>query len=179
MKSPLFIYFLGVYILLVSYVTNNCPVYMLMKTYAYFFLLSMINFWVLVLIFRPMIYFEIIPIYDVRQGSTWLFCMCISISLRATCGNYYSFPVKMSAPLSKNQLNTDEVKVAQLCPTFCDPMDYMVHGILQARILEWVAFPFSRRSSQPRDWIQVSCIAGGFFTSWATREAQITDERYL
>ena len=51
------------------------------------------------------------------------------------------------------------------------PMDYTVHGILQARILEWVAFPFSRGSSQPRDRIQVSCIAGGFFTSWATREA--------
>ena len=50
-------------------------------------------------------------------------------------------------------------------------MDYTVHGILQARILEWVAFPFSRRSSQPRDQIQISHIAGGFFTSWATREA--------
>ena len=42
-----------------------------------------------------------------------------------------------------------KVKVAQLCPTLCDPMDYTVHGILQARILEWVAFPFSRGSSQP------------------------------
>ena len=51
-------------------------------------------------------------------------------------------------------------------------MDYMVHGILQARILEWVAFPFFRASSQPRDQTQVSCIAGRFFTSWATREAQ-------
>ena len=49
----------------------------------------------------------------------------------------------------------------------------LVHGILQARILEWVAFPFSRGSSQPRDWTQVSHIAVGFFTSWATREAQI------
>ena len=46
------------------------------------------------------------------------------------------------------------------------------HGILQATILEWVAFPFSRRSSQPRDQAQVSCIAGRFFTSWATRKAQ-------
>ena len=46
------------------------------------------------------------------------------------------------------------------------------HGILQARILEWVAFSFSRESSQPRDWTQVSGIAAGFFTSWATREAQ-------
>ena len=50
--------------------------------------------------------------------------------------------------------------------------DYTVHGILQARILEWVAFPFSRRSSQPSNQTQVSCIAVGFFTSWATREAQ-------
>ena len=56
--------------------------------------------------------------------------------------------------------------------SFCDPMDYTVHGILQARILEWVAFPFSRGSSQPRDQTQVSCIAGGFFTPWATGAAQ-------
>ena len=47
-------------------------------------------------------------------------------------------------------------------------MDCIVHGILKARILEWVAFPFSRGSSQPRDQTQVSCIAGRFFTSWAT-----------
>ena len=53
-----------------------------------------------------------------------------------------------------------------------NPMDYTVHGILQARILEWVAFPFSRGSSQPRDWTQVSLTAGRFFTSWATWEAQ-------
>ena len=65
-----------------------------------------------------------------------------------------------------------EVKVAQSCPTLCDPMEHIVHGILQGRILEWVAFPFSRGSSQPRDWTQVSHIAGGVFTSWATREAQ-------
>ena len=51
-------------------------------------------------------------------------------------------------------------------------MDYTVHGILQARILEWVAFPFSRGSSKPRDRTQLSCIAGGVLTSWATREAQ-------
>ena len=61
---------------------------------------------------------------------------------------------------------------SQLCLTLCDLLDYTHHRILQARILEWVAFPFSRRSSQPRDRTQVSCIAGGFFTSWATREAQ-------
>ena len=64
------------------------------------------------------------------------------------------------------------MKVTQFCPTLCEPMDCTVHGILQARILEWVAIPFFRGSSQPRDWTQVSHIAGKFFTSWATREAQ-------
>ena len=64
------------------------------------------------------------------------------------------------------------VKVAQLCPTLCNSMVYTVHGILQARILEWVSFPFSRGSSQPRGQTQVSCIAGRFLTSQATREAQ-------
>ena len=58
------------------------------------------------------------------------------------------------------------VKVkSQSCPTVCDLMDHTVHGILQARILEWVAFPFFRESFEPRDRIQVSRIAGGFFTS--------------
>ena len=64
-----------------------------------------------------------------------------------------------------------KVKVAHLCPILCDPIDYPVHGILQAIILEWVAFPFSRGSSQPRDRTQVSHTAGGLFTSWATKEA--------
>ena len=53
------------------------------------------------------------------------------------------------------------MKVAQSCPTLCDPMDCIIHGILQARILEWVAFPISRGSPQPRDRTQVSRIAGG------------------
>ena len=58
-----------------------------------------------------------------------------------------------------------KVKVIQLCLTLCNPMDYTVHANLQARMLEWVAVPFARRSSQPRDRTQVSCIAGGFLTS--------------
>ena len=57
------------------------------------------------------------------------------------------------------------VKVAQSCPTLCNSMDCTVRGILQVRILEWFAVPFSRVSSQPRDQTQVSCIARGFFTS--------------
>ena len=63
--------------------------------------------------------------------------------------------------------------VTQLCLTLCDPMNYTVHGILQATILEWVAVPFSRGSSPPRGWTQVSHISGQFFTSWATREVHI------
>ena len=62
-----------------------------------------------------------------------------------------------------------EMLVVQLYLTLCDLMDWgspgsSVHGILQARILEWVAIPFSRRSSQTRDWTQVSSIAGRLFT---------------
>ena len=69
-------------------------------------------------------------------------------------------------------------EVAQSCPTLCNPMDCSppgssVHGILQARILEWVAISFSRRSSWPRDRTQVSHIAGRRFNLWATREAPI------
>ena len=68
-----------------------------------------------------------------------------------------------------------EERVAQLCWTLCDPMDCSppdssVHGIFQATILEWVAVSFSKASSQPRDWIRVSCFAGRRFTIWATRE---------
>ena len=70
-----------------------------------------------------------------------------------------------------------KVLVAQLCLTLCDPMDcslpgFSVHEILQARILEWVAIPFPRGSSEPRGWTRVSRIAGRFFTIWAIREAQ-------
>ena len=68
--------------------------------------------------------------------------------------------------------------VAQLCLTGCEPMDSSlpgssVHGISQAKILEWEAKSFSRESSQPRDWTWVSCITDGFFTVWATREALV------
>ena len=76
---------------------------------------------------------------------------------------------------SQTRLNTNhhklkcslkmKVKVTQSCPTLCDPMDYTVHEILQARMLEWVAIPFSGGSSQSRDQTQVSHIAGRFFTS--------------
>ena len=65
---------------------------------------------------------------------------------------------------------SEEVWVAQLCPDLCDPVDFSppgssVHGILQAGALEWAAILFSRGSSWPRDWTQVSCIAGVLFTT--------------
>ena len=67
-------------------------------------------------------------------------------------------------------------KLLQSCPNLCDPMDCSpsgssVHGILQARILEWVVISSSWGSSQPRDQTRVTCIAGRFFTIWASREA--------
>ena len=69
-----------------------------------------------------------------------------------------------------------ESEVAQSCPTFCDPMDCSLpgsslHGILQARVLEWGAISFSRGSSWPRDWTRVSHIPGRYFNLWVTREA--------
>ena len=65
--------------------------------------------------------------------------------------------------------NQSESEVAQSCLTLCDPMDcslsgFSVHGIFQARVLEWIAISFSRRSSRPRDRTQVSHIAGRRFT---------------
>ena len=79
------------------------------------------------------------------------------------------------------KLNVSELKWKSLSHVqlFVTPLDYPVHGILQARILEWVAVPFSRGSSQPRDRTQVSHIAGGFFISWATREALNVNTSYL
>ena len=81
----------------------------------------------------------------------------------------------------RRQCTGERVKVwvVQSCLTLWDPMEYKyglsgssVYGILQARILEGVAIPFFRGSSWTRDWTQVSCIAGRFFTVWAPREAQ-------
>ena len=82
--------------------------------------------------------------------------------------NFFSF-------ISSDKCICNEFKVTQSCPTFCYPMDYTVHEILdwiqgiQARILEWVGIPFSRGSLWPKNRIGVFCIAGRFFTSWTTK----------
>ena len=79
-------------------------------------------------------------------------------------------------PYKRGNLDTSMyLLVSQSCPALWHPMDYSppgfsVHGIYQARILEWVAISFSRGSSQPRDQTRVSCIASQFFTIWATSE---------
>ena len=88
-------------------------------------------------------------------------CTVLWISIHSSSGHDY-YP---------HLLMWLKVKVTQSCPTLCNPMECTVHGILQARILVWVDFSFSRGSSQPRDQTQVSRIAGRFFTSWDTREA--------
>ena len=96
------------------------------------------------------------PSASVPPGSSWVI-------------SFYNKPVKVKKVT---------VLVTQSCPTLCYSMDFSspissAHGILQARILDWVAIPFSKRSSQPRDWSQVSSIAGRFFTVWATRQAPV------
>ena len=91
------------------------------------------------------------------------------------------FCVVKSSPKSGEiytEVNQWTSEAAQLCPTLGDPMDWRlpgssIHGIFQARILEWVAISFSKGSSQPRDQAQVSRIAGRHFTFWATREATL------
>ena len=102
---------------------------------------------------------------------------CITNSNLQNCSMHIilfpNFPILV--PIVFFQYNShSEVKVSQLCLTLSDPIDYTVHGILQARILDWLVLPSSRGSSQPRDPRDrtqgFNCLAGGFFTSWATRE---------
>ena len=87
-----------------------------------------------------------------------------------------------STPGSSVSFTISEWKlVTHLYPTVCNPLDCSlpvssVHEILQARILKWVAIPFSRGSSRPRNRNRVSCIVGKFFTNWATREAHYLSE---
>ena len=123
------------------------------------------------------------PCLEIFYETIWyqLICQCISIGKHSGCPHiptiancWRNVPVLVSLCICARVFLKVKVKVTHLCPTLCDPMDYTVHGILQARMLEWVAFPFSRES-KPRDRSQVSHIAGRFFTSWATRE--VTSDR--
>ena len=90
-----------------------------------------------------------------------------------------NFSVSVMSPLNcgNSPYEENESEVTVSWPTFCDPMDCnlpdsSIHGIFQARILEWVAISFSKGSSQPRDWTWVSHTAGRLFTIWATGETE-------
>ena len=91
----------------------------------------------------------------------YIFFICSSVEGHLDCFHVSAIVNSASTLLFMSV----KVKFAQLCLTLCDPMDNTVNGILQVRILEWVACLFSRGSSQPRDQTQVSHIAGRFFTS--------------
>ena len=99
------------------------------------------------------------------------------VAFLVDCPNQWPGPARCCSALDSSSL-LGESEVAQSCPTLQDPMDYIlpgssVHGIFQARVLEWVAISFSRGSSRCRDWTRVSCTAGRRFTLWATRETTL------
>ena len=102
---------------------------------------------------------------------------CFSLSIRRNITDFRTFYLSIAFKCSKCPLNIEWVsEVTQSCPTLWDPIDCSlpgssVHGIFQARVLEWVAISFSRGSSWSRDRTQVSRIGGRCFTDWATREA--------
>ena len=120
----------------------------------------------------------------VRQGYLLLLCLfslCAEYIMRNAGLDESQTEIKIARRNINNLRYVDDtilvaekvkVKVAQSCLALCNPMGYAVHWILQARILEWVAFPFFRGSSQPRDRTQVSHVAGRFLTSWTTREVK-------
>ena len=102
-------------------------------------------------------------------------CMKVKSESEVAQSCPWDFPGKSTGVGCHCLLQESESISPQLCPTLWHPIDcslpgFSAHGILQARILMWVAIPFPRGSSQSRDWTQVSCIASGFFTVWATRE---------
>ena len=98
----------------------------------------------------------------------WVFCNLWSVGSWWVLSRWFYFSFLINVVIGP-------CLVTQLCLTLCNPCSLpgsSVHGISQARILEKVVVPFSRGSSWPRDWNQISCIAGRFFTIWATREVQ-------
>ena len=111
-------------------------------------------------------------------AATWMDLESLILSeVKSNRDREISYDISCIWTLKRN--NTDEVKVKSLsCVQLCHPMDCRppgssIHGISQARILEWVAISFFRGSSRPRDWTWVSCIAGRCFNLWATGEAQL------
>ena len=137
-------------------------------TYCYYFKVHGI-FWNLDVLLS-MFCIGVIPVYTPKR-SQWIHFS--KSSIEENSGLTYITVVKwyfISKLFYNFTLVRDWVKVAQLCLTLCDPMNYIVHGILQARKLECVAILYSSGPSQPSDPTQISHIAGRFFTGWAIRE---------
>ena len=127
----------------------------------------------------------------------WLFVTSWTVAYRLLCpwdfpgkntgmGCHFHFQgVILTDPGIKHYISVIRIsEVAQSCLTFCNPMNsslpgFFVHGMFQARILEWVAIPFSRKSSRPRDQTRVSHIAGRHFTLWATRETLVKADTWV
>ena len=102
----------------------------------------------------------------------WTFLLLHSILSH----DYSKIYVSIFSLQTINKITFELLCMRASCFSLCNPMDCSqpgssVHGILQARVLEWVTIPISRGYSWPRDWTQVSCLVGRFFTIWATREA--------
>ena len=132
------------------------------------------------LMFRSLIHFEFIFVYGVRKCSSFILLQAVDQFSQHHLLKRLSF-LHCLLPLSKIRCPSDQIRsdqslrdqirsVAQSCPTLCDPMDCStpgssVHGILQARILEWVAISFFRGSSRPRDRTQVSTLQADALTS--------------
>ena len=126
--------------------------------------------WPPLLPFHLTFFYHMIKMQEYTKGISWR-TKSDKGTLKWSCGKIRKLAVE-----KKSSIMDVKVSAAQLCPTLCNPKDCSpsvssVHGTLQARILEWVTIPFSRGSSWPRDRTQASCIASGFFTIWATREA--------
>ena len=107
-----------------------------------------------------------------------MYWFCIYVSLEYNCAHKHEYTSILHMYIMYDWVNKPlkESEVAQSCPTCCDPMDcslpgFSVHGILQARVLEWVTISFFRGSSQTRDQTRVSHIGGRRFNLWATKEA--------
>ena len=110
-------------------------------------------------LFQNFLQFIVIHTVKVNKAEAYVF-------LELFC--FFNDPADVGNLVSSSSERKSESEVAQSCLTLCDPVDCIppgssFHGILQARIVEWVAISFSRESSQPRDRTQVSCIAGRFF----------------
>ena len=107
------------------------------------------------------------PVVEGSKGIMWI---QFPFSLSPVKGGTLKSQTELGANLATHFLRS-ESESCSVVSNSLQPHGHVVHGILQVRILQWVAFPFSRGSSQPRDQTQVSHIAGGFLTSWATKES--------